>query len=139
MKRFPSILIRPLCCFLLLLSLPCGLCAQRSLAHHRDDGFTNTDPNYKEPSFTKLVPYLFGRFTDLFSRPKADVAFTYNDGSILRQNRPYTITWIGHTTLLIQIEGKNIISAHGNFCVAYHKTFARIAKSVYFLRRGPLS
>jgi N-acyl-phosphatidylethanolamine-hydrolysing phospholipase D len=110
MKRFSSTLIRPLFCFLLLLSLTCGLFAQRSLAHHREDGFTNTDPNYKEPSFTKLAPYLFGRFTDLLSRPKADVAFTYNDGTILRQNRPYTITWIGHTTLLIQIEGKNILT-----------------------------
>jgi N-acyl-phosphatidylethanolamine-hydrolysing phospholipase D len=102
--------MRFFCGLSVVLSLTCSMYAQRNIAHHREDGFSNPDPGYKDPSLSKLAPYLFGRLNDFFSRPKADVAFTYNDGTVFRQNRPYTVTWIGHTTMLIQIEGKTILT-----------------------------
>ena len=29
--------------------------------HHTDGGFRNTDPNFEEPAFTKMMPWVLGQ------------------------------------------------------------------------------
>ena len=79
-------------------------------SHHIEGGFRNTDPDFEEASVTKTLPWSIGKLGRAFSKPTADIPHTYNDGSILRQNKPYTITWIGQSTCLIQLEGLNILT-----------------------------
>ncbi|MBW7889042.1 MAG: MBL fold metallo-hydrolase [Bacteroidetes bacterium] len=84
---------------------------RRLPAHHTEDGFRNIDPNFEERSFTEMAPWVISHLTDLFSRaPKVDIPREYNDGSIYSLSKPYTVTWIGHSTVLIQMEGKNILT-----------------------------
>ena len=80
-------------------------------SHHGENGFVNTDPGYEDPPFTEMALWGIGRLGDVFSKtPKADIPRVYNDGSVLKENKPYTVTWIGHSTALIQMEGKNILT-----------------------------
>lgn len=78
--------------------------------HHVDGGFRNTDPNFHEAGFTKMAPWVLGKLGTFLSKPVADIPHIYNDGSLLKENRPYTITWIGHSTCFIQFEGVNILT-----------------------------
>jgi len=80
-------------------------------AHHTENGFINTDPDFAEAGFSEMAPWIAGRFGDIFSKPpKANIPREFNDGTIFKQNKPYTATWIGHSTVLIQIDGKNILT-----------------------------
>ena len=79
-------------------------------AHHTDSGFKNTDPDFEEPAFTKMVPWVLSKLINFSSKPVADIPRTYNDGSALKESKPYTITWVGHSTCLIQFEGINILT-----------------------------
>jgi len=79
-------------------------------AHYEDGVFRNTDPNFETPAFTKMAAWSIGRLLSLSSKPVADISRIYNDGSALQQNKPYTITWVGHSTCLIQFEGLNILT-----------------------------
>jgi len=80
-------------------------------AHHGENGFVNTDPDYAEAEFTEMAPWVVGKLGDMFSKtPQVDIPREYNDGSLLKENKPYTVTWVGHSTALIQMEGKNILT-----------------------------
>ncbi len=79
-------------------------------AHHAGDGFRNLSPGYAYP--------LLGRAVRLVRRglepdpprgpPPAPVP---NDGAELRANgHAPTITWIGHSTFLVQLDGVNILT-----------------------------
>lgn len=79
--------------------------------HHGENGFINTDPDFAEAGFTEMAPWIAGKWGDIFSgAPKVDIPREVNDGSIFKEHKPYTVTWIGHSTALIQMEGKNIIT-----------------------------
>jgi N-acyl-phosphatidylethanolamine-hydrolysing phospholipase D len=79
-------------------------------AHHLARGFRNLDPAY---DYTVL-----GRTVSLLRRsiqrdPERGAAPTrmINDGAALRANGTEpTVTWIGHATLLVQLEGVNILT-----------------------------
>lgn len=80
-------------------------------AHHGENGFINTDPGFAEAGFDEMAPWIAGKLTDVFSKaPKADIPREVNDGSALREQRPYTVTWIGHSTVLVQMEGRTILT-----------------------------
>ncbi len=80
-------------------------------AHHSDNGFINTDPDFEEAPITEMAPWVMEKFGNIFSKtPKVDIPRFYNDGSIFKEQKPYTVTWIGHSTVLIQMEGKNILT-----------------------------
>lgn len=80
-------------------------------AHHGENGFINTDPNFAEAGFNEMAPWVAGKLGDIFSSgPKADIPRVFNDGTLLKEQKPYTITWIGHSTALLQVEGKTILT-----------------------------
>lgn len=116
MRRWWSVSWRAGLAVVLLASLaaaPIVVAESRSLprpSHHLARGFQNLDPAY---DYTVL-----GRAVSLMRRalerePDRGALLTHvaNDGAALRANgtRP-TVTWIGHATLLVQLDGVNILT-----------------------------
>ena len=79
--------------------------------HHGESGFVNTDPDFIEAGFTEMAPWILKKLPATFSSSeKIEIPREYNDGSFLNGNKPYTATWIGHATVLIQMEGKTFLT-----------------------------
>ncbi|MFQ5799300.1 MAG: MBL fold metallo-hydrolase, partial [Bacteroidota bacterium] len=80
-------------------------------SHHLENGFRNVDPNFKEGDidFIDFLRFLGRR---IGGTPPSELPLvTKPDFAFLNQNRTKnTITWVGHSTLLIQMEGLNILS-----------------------------
>jgi L-ascorbate metabolism protein UlaG (beta-lactamase superfamily) len=82
-------------------------------AHHRERGFANLNPDYRRPSFWTVQKFRFGRLATsiLGLRPPPDAPRLANDGRALRDNAAApTLTWVGHATLLVQVDGVNILT-----------------------------
>jgi N-acyl-phosphatidylethanolamine-hydrolysing phospholipase D len=79
-------------------------------AHHLAHGFRNLDPTYDYTMVGRAVGLLgraIRRDPERGPRP-TPVA---NDGAALRANTTQpTVTWIGHATLLVQLDGVNILT-----------------------------
>jgi N-acyl-phosphatidylethanolamine-hydrolysing phospholipase D len=79
-------------------------------AHHLGRGFRNLDPSYDYTLLGRTVGFL-----RRLGEPEPDrgpvLKLIANDGAALRANgiRP-TVTWIGHATLLVQLDGVNILT-----------------------------
>ena len=100
-----------------ILLLAPALQAQNSpnhLAHHTMDGFRNPWPGYEDRGFMDLLKWgVWERFTSDKPEKKDhyDFPFIYNDGAYLRENQSdFTVTWIGHSSLLVQMDGINILT-----------------------------
>jgi len=79
--------------------------------HHADAGFRN-DIDYEAPGFFDFLKWRLRRIgknmpgPDDYTFPLAD-----NDPAFLRSNTSQTtVTWIGHATVLLQLEGKSILT-----------------------------
>lgn len=85
-----------------------------NISHHTQHGFKNPSPEFKEISVLDFLKWKIfeGRKGEIPDKPKQYHFNTVkNDGRLLRQNtNQSTITWIGHSTLLIQTEGLNILT-----------------------------
>ncbi len=108
--------------FLLVMTLtactPANIHYNASKAHHRPNGFVNTDPTAKVggiPWYEILYRNLRGDF-----RPAAPPAGGYEafaakwttpvDHALLaRRSQEPRITWLGHASLLLQVGGQNIL------------------------------
>lgn len=97
----------------IFLWIPLMISAQDK-SHHTADGFKNPFPGFEEKGFGdfiqwSLIDRIKGKKPD---KPDSyDFPFTENDGLYLRENtKDFTVTWIGHSTLLIQIDGMNILT-----------------------------
>lgn len=79
-------------------------------AHHAERGFRNLDPTYEYPLIGRTIRLIRRGFEPVPQRgPAPDVLA--NDGVELRANGyAPTITWIGHSTFLVQIDGVNILT-----------------------------
>jgi N-acyl-phosphatidylethanolamine-hydrolysing phospholipase D len=74
--------------------------------HHVQGGFRNLDPRYSYPLLLRARHVL--RLAA--ARGPLPLVFT-NDGAELRANgHEPTVTWVGHSTFLIQIDGVNILT-----------------------------
>jgi N-acyl-phosphatidylethanolamine-hydrolysing phospholipase D len=95
-----------------LVSAP-ALADPRSLerpTHHLTKGFRNLDPAYDYTMGGRTVGLLRRAVQHRPERGSPPVPFD-NDGAALRANGSEpTVTWVGHATLLVQLEGVNILT-----------------------------
>ncbi len=80
--------------------------------HHRERGFANTDPAFARPPFWTRTAFFVSRILSTTFRPKAArLPLAVNDGRALAENRgEATVTWVGHSTLLVQLDGVNLLT-----------------------------
>lgn len=79
-------------------------------AHHAARGFRNPDPDYAYTFTSRAIRFVHRGFESTPDRgPLLQVS--PNDGAALRANGEHpTVTWVGHSTLLIQLDGVNILT-----------------------------
>jgi len=79
-------------------------------SHHLRDGFRNVAPDYAYPLLGRALRTLRLGFEHAPARGRTPVVLA-NNGAALRANGTVpTITWIGHSTFLVQIDGVNILT-----------------------------
>jgi len=81
-------------------------------AHHRERGFINANPEFARPPFWTRTKFFAARvWSTTFAPRHADLPRVANDGAALRANGTApTVTWIGHATLLFQLDGVNVLT-----------------------------
>lgn len=81
-------------------------------AHHREGGFANVNPEYRRPPFWTRTTFFVSRvLATTFAPRSVDLPRVENDGAALRANRAEpTVTWVGHATLLVQLDGVNLLT-----------------------------
>ena len=82
--------------------------------HHTEKGFRNLNPALKDRNFGDFLKWV------LVERRKSKknrenwhypIEKVINDGAFLRENNnSFTVTWVGHSTLLIQLDGVTILT-----------------------------
>ena len=80
--------------------------------HHVEGGFRNTDPNFSRPSSWTRWSFVLRRLWESSISPRTfDAPRVANDGAALRAGlvNP-SITWVGHSTLLVQVDGINVLT-----------------------------
>jgi N-acyl-phosphatidylethanolamine-hydrolysing phospholipase D len=79
--------------------------------HHRSRGFANTNPAYARPPFWTRTTFFASRiWSTTFSPRTIALPRVDNDGRRLRENAgDATVTWVGHATLLVQVDGVNVL------------------------------
>ena len=80
--------------------------------HHVEGGFRNTNPEFSRPSTWTRWSFITRRLLAGFIAPRSYSApRVVNDGAALRSGvvNP-SITWIGHATLLLQLDGLTILT-----------------------------
>jgi N-acyl-phosphatidylethanolamine-hydrolysing phospholipase D len=111
-QPFVALLCATLC---LSLSLGCGEVTDPvpdGQTHVLKQGFRNPNPAFAPPSLWDRLTYLPSRtwVTTVQSRT-VNLPRVENDGSALKNNRTdATVTWVGHSTVLIQLGGVNILT-----------------------------
>jgi len=81
--------------------------------HHRQHGFANTNAAFERPGFWTIQAFRARRIWAALAntRPIPNVPRVANDGRALRDNGDApTLTWIGHATMLIQLDGVNVLT-----------------------------
>jgi N-acyl-phosphatidylethanolamine-hydrolysing phospholipase D len=84
-----------------------------SLDHRAPDGrFRNTNPDFAAPAFGDRWRFVLRRIWSTTFHPRSiQLPIIENDGRRLRVNtRDATVTWVGHSTLLIQLDGINLLT-----------------------------
>lgn len=102
---------------LLLAALPAGCeglggTKPGAPAHHLEHGFRNPNPAYTRPDAWVRTKFFIARLWATTFRPRsATLPRVDNDGRALRENlSEATVTWIGHSTLLLQLDGVNLLT-----------------------------
>jgi N-acyl-phosphatidylethanolamine-hydrolysing phospholipase D len=90
-----------------LVSVPEPAPASDRPPHHLARGFRNLDPQYAY-SIVRRVGHVVGRPPAPHRGRPLDLVD--NDGRSLRDTRTPLLTWIGHATLLVQLDGVNVLT-----------------------------
>ncbi|MCE3224744.1 MAG: napepld [Nitrospira sp.] len=80
--------------------------------HMLERGFRNTNPAFAAPSLWDRLTFIPSRTWVTTVHPRtATLPLVDNDGSALKHNRTdATVTWVGHSTMLVQLDGVNILT-----------------------------
>jgi len=80
-------------------------------AHHVAGGFRNPNPEYTRPGAVTRWSFLARRvWASIVAPRRFDAPRLVNDGSALRTGAEPGVTWIGHSTLLLQLDGVNFLT-----------------------------
>lgn len=81
-------------------------------AHHRERGFANPLTTHEPASTWVRARFVVSRiWSSTFSPRAIELPRVANDGAALRSNRTRpTVTWVGHATLLVQLDGVNVLT-----------------------------
>ena len=81
-------------------------------SHHVEGGFHNPDPAFERPDGWVRARYFANRvWASLVSTRTVSLPREANDGRALHENNTQaTATWIGHSTLLVQLDGVNLLT-----------------------------
>ena len=100
----------------LFLLVACGSVGTEPLPgqppHHVAGGFRNTNPDFHRPSSWTRWSFMVRRLWTSSTAPRTfDAPRVVNDGAALRADliNP-SITWVGHSTLLVQLNGLNFLT-----------------------------
>jgi N-acyl-phosphatidylethanolamine-hydrolysing phospholipase D len=85
---------------------------RRPDGHRLKRGFRNINPLFTEPTEWERMKFVASRLWSTTLHPRtSSLVPVHNDGARLRANHTdATVTWIGHATLLIQLDGLNILT-----------------------------
>jgi N-acyl-phosphatidylethanolamine-hydrolysing phospholipase D len=80
--------------------------------HHAAGGFKNPNPEFKRPDGWTRWSFLVSRVWSSIVSPRTfDTPRVVNDGALLRAGTENpSVTWIGHATLLFQVDGVNVLT-----------------------------
>jgi L-ascorbate metabolism protein UlaG (beta-lactamase superfamily) len=108
---------RPLALLLALVLPACAGAGSEPLPgrppHHIEGGFRNTNPAFKRPDGWTRVTFMARRAWESVAAARTfEVPRRANDGRALRDGagREPTVTWVGHATLLVQLDGLTILT-----------------------------
>jgi N-acyl-phosphatidylethanolamine-hydrolysing phospholipase D len=81
-------------------------------AHIRNNGFRNTDPAFVPPSFWERLTFIPSRTWTTTFHPRVSNLPVVNHAATdsLHRNTGTTVTWVGHSTLLIRLDGMTILT-----------------------------
>ena len=85
---------------------------RRPDGHRLTRGFRNINPLFTEPTEWERMKFVASRLWSMTLHPRTSpLVLADNDGARLRGNHTEaTVTWIGHASLLIQLDGLNILT-----------------------------
>jgi N-acyl-phosphatidylethanolamine-hydrolysing phospholipase D len=80
-------------------------------SHHRERGFANTNPAYTRPGFWTRWPFFASRvWSTTFTPRTASFPLEANVQALRSSPTEPTVTWVGHSTLLVQLDGTNLLT-----------------------------
>ncbi len=104
---------------LTLLALGCAGVGREPLpgapAHHVEGGFRNVDPTHPRATGWTRFKFIVTRAWDSFTSPRAfetprETVEGLRAGQALRAGSEPTMTWIGHATVLLRVDGLTILT-----------------------------
>jgi N-acyl-phosphatidylethanolamine-hydrolysing phospholipase D len=78
-------------------------------AHHTDRGFRNLEP-FEHAGISVTFPFFMRKIAGQFRTWPNPPTAVANDGRALRDPSTPTMTWIGHSTVLVQMDGVNLLT-----------------------------
>jgi len=81
-------------------------------AHHRERGYANLNPSHVTAgAWTRFTFFVSRIWASTFTPRTANFPQVASDLGTIHDNRgAVTVTWVGHATLLIQLDGVNILT-----------------------------